>query len=256
MERLGGRSDTYSVAGGAPFLLSGRSADAERAARALIAAGDAAHAVYAIDDAVEHYRRGLEVLEESGSAEASKLAARETLADLLALRGDRADAMVHYLQVGRAYRGAPAAVEQARIARKTASLHWQAGDRAEAMAAYQRALGVLRDAAAPIEAALLYQELGLAAFRTGDNDGAVDWSERAVASAERALADCAKASAGCRRAAMAAIAQATNTIGVALARRGDIVSSAGTDRAEPGGRRGAGVARRGLPGLRESRRVV
>jgi len=225
MERLGGRSDTYASQLAHHLYSAGRLADPERTARALIAAGDAAHAVYAIDDAVEHYRRGLEVLEESGSADASKLAARETLADLLALRGDRADAMVHYLHVGRAYRGAPAAVEQGRIARKTASLYWQAGDRAEAMAAYQRALGVLRDAAAPIEAALLYQELGLAAFRTGDNDGAVDWSERAVASAERALADGAEASAGSRRAAMAAIAQATNTIGVALARRGDIAAA-------------------------------
>jgi adenylate cyclase len=225
MERLGGRSDTYASPVAHHLYCAGRLADAERTARALIAAGDAAHAVYAIDDAVEHYRRGLEVLEESGSADASRLAARETLADLLALRGDRADAMMHYLHVGRAYRATPAAVEQARVARKTASLHWQAGDRAEAMATYRRALGALHDAAAPIEAALLYQELGLAAFRTGDNHGAVDWSERAVASAERALADRAEASAGNRRAATAAIAQATNTIGVALARRGDIAAA-------------------------------
>jgi adenylate cyclase len=225
MERLGGTSDTYASQVAHHLYSAGRLADPERTARALIAAGDAAHAVYAIDDAVEHYRRGLEVLEESGSAEASKLAAREVLADLLALRGDRADAMAHYLHVARAYRTAPAAVPQARIARKTAALHWQAGDRTEAMAAYQRALGVLRDAAAPIETALLYQELGLAAFRNGDNDGAVDWSERAVAEAGRGLADRAEGSAASRRAAAAAIAQATNTIGVALARRGDIAAA-------------------------------
>ena len=48
---------------------AGRLADPARTARALITAGDAAHAVYATEEAVQHYRRALEVLQETGGDE-------------------------------------------------------------------------------------------------------------------------------------------------------------------------------------------
>ena len=48
--------------------------------------------------------------------------------------------MEHYATVSGGYRAARATVDQARIARKIGTLHWQAGDRAEAMASYRRAL--------------------------------------------------------------------------------------------------------------------
>jgi adenylate cyclase len=58
--------------------------------------------------------------------------------------------------------------------------------------------------------------MGQLAFRSGDNGGAVQWAERALAHAE-ALA--ARVSNGDeRRAAAAAISLALNTLGVALAR--------------------------------------
>jgi adenylate cyclase len=200
---------------------AGRLADAARTARALIAAGEAAHAVFATDDAVLHYRRALEVLEERGGHDAARLDVEETLADLLALMGDRAAAMTHYQRVGRGYR-ATQAVEAARIARKTGTLHWQAGERAEAMKAYRGALEALAGSAAHLEAAHLYQDLGLAAFRSGDNGQAVEWSERALQSAEQARADPASHSPQVRKKVTAAMAQATNTIGVALARSGQL----------------------------------
>src|SRR6185503_9051586 len=77
-----------------------------------------------------------------------------------------------------AQRAPDATVDQARIARKTGTLHWHAGNRGEAMAAYQRALDTLSGLPAPLEAAHLYQELGLAAFRNGDNTQAVEWADR------------------------------------------------------------------------------
>ena len=126
-------------------------------------------------------------------------------------------------QVSGAYRApdaaasADAAVDQAGIA-QTGTLHWHAGNRGEAMAAYQRALELLSGLPAPLEAAHLYQELGLAAFRNGDNTQAVEWADRALRSAEQALTEPAADAAHIRRAATVAIAQATNTIGVALAR--------------------------------------
>jgi len=201
---------------------AGRLADPARTARALIAAGDAAYAMYASEDAVQHYRRALEVLAETNGDKSGALAAQERLADMLALLGDRAAAMEHYEKVSSGYRAARATVDQARIARKTGTLHWQTGDRAEAMASYRRALDQISGSTAHLEAAHLYQELGLAAFRSGDNGKAVEWAERALQSAERALAEPGADPAHVRIAATTAIAQATNTIGVALARSGQL----------------------------------
>ncbi len=201
---------------------AGRLADPGRTARALIAAGDGAHAMYASEEAVEHYRRALEVLQETNGTNHERFAVQERLADLLALLGDRGAAMEHYQHLTAGYRATGATVDQARIARKTGTLHWQAGDRAEAMVSYRRALEQISGSTAHIEAAHLYQELGLAAFRSGDNTQAVEWSERALHSAERALNEPGTDAAHVRTAATTAIAQATNTIGVALARSGQL----------------------------------
>ena len=201
---------------------AGGLADPDRTVRALIKAGDAAHVVYATEEAVQHYRRALEVLQETGGDTRTNLAVQETLADLLALLGDRAAAMTHYERVAGGHRAARVPVDQARIARKIGVLHWQAGDRPEAMASFGRALDDLSGATAHIEAAHLYQELGLAAFRSGDNDKAVEWAERALESAQHALTAPASDPPQDRKAATAALAQATNTIGVALARSGQL----------------------------------
>jgi adenylate cyclase len=222
MARLDRESRTYTSGIAHHLYCAGRLADPGRTARALITAGDAAHVVYAIEDAVQHYRRALEVLKDTSGHEGERLSVEETLADLLAFQGDRAAAMAHYETVSGAYRAAQAPVDQARVARKTGTLHWQAGDRAEAMAAYRRALEALSGSAAHLESAHLYQELGLAAFRSGDNDQAREWAERALQSAELALTAPASDGSQVRKAATAAIAQATNTIGVALARSGQL----------------------------------
>jgi adenylate cyclase len=222
MQRLDRESRIYTAGIAHHLYCAGRLADTDRTARALITAGDAARGVYATEDAVQHYRRALEVLTESNGDAGMKLAVQEALADLLALLGDRPSAMTHYDQVGAAYRAASARVDQARIARKTGTLHWQSGKRTEAMSAYQGALETLSDSPAHLEAAQLYQELGLAAFRSGDNTKAVEWAERALQSADRALAEHADDAPPVRKAATAAIAHATNTIGVALARSGQL----------------------------------
>jgi len=201
---------------------AGRLADPSRTGRALIAAGDAAHALYASEEAVQHYRRALEVLQESSGHNDQQRAVQERLADLLALLGKRGEAMELYDHLSGEYRATRATVDQARIARKIGTLHWHAGDRAEAMASYRRALEQISGSTAHIEAAHLYQELGLAAFRSGDNTQAVEWAERALQTAERALTEPGTDSASIRTAATTAIAQATNTIGVALARSGQL----------------------------------
>jgi adenylate cyclase len=222
MQRLDRGSRLYTSGIAHHLYCAGRLAEPDRTARALVTAGDAAREVYATEDAVRHYRRALEVLTDTNGDARTRLGVQETLADLLALVGERPAAMEHYEHVSAAYRSPDAAVDQARIARKTGTLHWHAGNRGEAMAAYQRALNELSDLAAPLEAAQLYHELGLAAFRSGDNTKAVEWAERALQSAEQALTEAAVDAPHVRRAATAAIAQATNTIGVALARSGQL----------------------------------
>ncbi|MGH9252943.1 MAG: serine/threonine-protein kinase PknK [Vicinamibacterales bacterium] len=200
---------------------AGHIADAERTAQALTRAGDAAYALYATEDAIVHYRRALEVLRDAGGAEATRRRVEERLADLQALSGDRAAATAHYQELTGAYQATGERVDQARMARKLGALHWQGGDRGRAMEYYERALADLEGAAAHIEAAHLYQELGLAAFRTGENQKAIDWAERALRSAEAALVDGSSAP-ELRKAVSAAVAHATNTIGVALARLGQL----------------------------------
>lgn len=201
---------------------AGPAAEAVRTARALMTAGDAAHAVYATEEAIRHYRHAVEVLKDGGGDQAARLGVEERLADLLALLGDRAAAMAHYQAVAGAQEEATDGIAHARVIRKIGTLHWQGGDRTEARAHYHRALAVLENVTAHIEAAHLYQELGLAAFRSGDNDQAIGWAERAVQSAETALAETGTATVDERRTATAAIAHASNTIGVALARSGHL----------------------------------
>ena len=90
------------------------------------------------------------------------------------------------------------------------------------MTCYQRALQTVEGSTAHLEAAHLYQQLGLAAFRSGDNQQAIAWSERAVHSAEQVLSGAASIAPDDRRSATESIALATNTIGVAMARSGNL----------------------------------
>jgi adenylate cyclase len=193
-------------------------ADGQRTSQALMGVGDAAYSLYATDDAIVHYRRALEVLQDVAGGAAMQLRVDERLADLQALVADRSGAIDRYQSLAGRHEAASNRVDQARIARKLGTLHWQAGDRGEAMACYQRALAMLEGSAEHVEAAHLYQDLGLAAFRSGENRKAIEWAERALQSAEAAQSDESSVTPDVRRAAAVAVAHATNTIGVAMAR--------------------------------------
>jgi adenylate cyclase len=197
---------------------AGRMADGQRASHALMQVGDAAYSLYATDDAIVHYRRALEVLQDVAGGAAMQLRVDERLADLQALAADRAAAIDRYQSLARRHEAAGNRVDQARIARKLGTLHWQAGNRSEATAYYQRALEMLEGSVAHVEAAHLYQDLGLAAFRSGENRKAIEWAQRALQSAEAAQSDESSLTPDVRKAAAVAVAHATNTIGVALAR--------------------------------------
>jgi adenylate cyclase len=192
--------------------------DKRKGAGYLVAAGDWARAVYANDDAVRHYERALRTLSGCQDCAGEVAAARESLADLLALAGRREEALAHYEGVQRVLEAASDHAGSARLYRKLGGLHWEAGDRESAGACFARGLERLGDNGNPIERAQLFQEVGRLAFRAGDNASAISWAERALAEAAAEQAVTADQERARDMAAMRA--QAHNTLGVALARTG------------------------------------
>ncbi len=195
------------------------SADRLKGARYLTQAGDRARAVYANADAIRHYERALRTLETCETGDEEREAVRERLADVLALTGRREAARQHYEAVGKTAAAAGDRPTQARICRKLAGLHWEAGERVPALGWLRTGLDLLAGWE-HIEVAHLYQEMGRLAFRGGDHAGALAWSERALLQAERLAGGAGPGGPEEAREATAAVAQARNTRGVALARFG------------------------------------
>jgi adenylate cyclase len=192
--------------------------DKAKGARYLTAAGDRACAVYANDDAIRHYERALRTLANCQACDDQVRVVRERLADLLALTGKRAEALVHYEAVRQELEAAGDRAGAARLHRKIGGLHWEAGDRERARVCFESGIEQLGEDGNPIERAQLYQEIGRLAFRAGDNAGAIAWAERALVEAAREEGTAADPQRTRETAAMQA--QAYNTLGVALARTG------------------------------------
>jgi adenylate cyclase len=200
------------------------SADKPRGARYLVSAGDWARGVYANDDAVRHYERALQTLADCHGCDADARAARERLADLLALTGRRSESLAHYETLRSQVAPAGDRVGAARILRKIGGLHWDAGDRERAATCFEGGIELLGRDGDPIERAHLFQEMGRLAFRAGDNAEAIRWAERALAEASHD-----ESTGEPERAREAAVmrAQAYNTLGVALARTGRLTEAVG-----------------------------
>jgi predicted ATPase/class 3 adenylate cyclase len=192
------------------------SAEREKGARYLRAAGDRARMIYANNDALRFYERALAALAEMEQTPL-KLAIAERIADLCGPVGRRETAHGHYETVLQAYRGTGDRVASARVLRKTGRLLWDMGKRDGAESRYVEAAVLLEGADAPIEQANLWQERGRLAFRSGNHAVAAKWADAAL--------DCARSLAGesaseTGRDAMLVTAEALNTKGVALARLG------------------------------------
>jgi len=196
--------------------------DKARGAHYLTAAGDRARAVYANDDAIRHYQRALVTLASCLACEDQVRLVRERLADLLALTGQRGDALAHHEAVRAELAAAGDSAGAARLHRKIGALHWDAGDRERARTCFDAGLACLGGDGDPVERAQLHQELGRLAFRAGDNANAIAWAERALA--ELARADGPPDSARARETAATKV-QAYNTLGVALARMGQLAQA-------------------------------
>jgi adenylate cyclase len=201
--------------------------DRPRGVRYLVAAGDWARGIYANDDALRYYGRALSLLQSGGPGEEQTIGSdiREHMGDLLGPIGRRDEARGHFEALLASARAAADTVREARLQRKLAGLHWDAGERERSFGCLREGLRLLEAGPnggshgldADVELAELCQEMGRLAFRTGDNQGAVHWAERALQQAER-VASCGEDDPLARRAAAAAISHALNTIGAAMAR--------------------------------------
>ena len=193
------------------------SEDRRLGARYLVAAADWARGIYANDDAIRHYEQALRILRDCDVCEAETAEIHERLGDLLAPLGRGPEALEHYGTIRGVAEAAGDDVQQARMCRKIGGLHWDAGERKQGLACFETGLALLEGRVEHIELAYLYQEMGRLAFRSGDNERAVEWAERALAQAERATAR-AGSDSEARREAANAVAHALNTLGSALAR--------------------------------------
>ena len=203
-----------------------RGHDQVRGARYLVSAGDWARGTYANEDALRYYDRALCILVADAVHDVPAISGiREYMGDLLGPIGRREQARTQFNAVLAWASATGDLVREARMQRKLAGLHWDAGERERSFACLHEGLklleghgaAALNDITCDIELAHLCQEMGRLSFRTGDNQGAVDWAERALQQAEHA-AKLSQDDPLARREAAAAISHALNTIGAALAR--------------------------------------
>jgi adenylate cyclase len=194
------------------------SSNKPKGARYLVLAGDWACSVYANADAIRHYELALGTLEACKDCDAERLAVHERLGDVLALVGERSAAMDQLDAARAGYARCGDRFAEARLWRKTGVSHWAAGRRTEAKRCVQTGLALIDDGADHIERAQLYQEMGQQEYRSGDNQSALQWTQRALAQVERLALAPGTAAEEERGSIASAISAALNTQGVALAR--------------------------------------
>jgi adenylate cyclase len=194
-----------------------QSADRAKGARYLMAAGDRARRLCANEDAIRFYRQAMAALAALGEEGPEWFIARERMADLLGPSGERAQADEHYRALLGSRRVSADQVASARILRKLGHLLWEAGKRDRAQANFAQAAALLESTDAPVESASLFQERGHLAFRMGDYPAAAKWADEALSRVKVLAPDAGEEM---RREAALVTAEALNTKGVALARRG------------------------------------
>jgi adenylate cyclase len=189
------------------------SSDKAKGVRYLVLAGDWARSIYANADAIRHYGLALQTLDASDAL--TRLAVQERLADVLAPIGQSTAAIEHLATARDGYAQRGDLNQQARMLRKLAALRWETGARDEARRCLEAGLALIDEAAPHIERAKLYQEMGQLAFRSGDNAGAMRWTQRALDAVEQLAA---AATDEARRDMASTIALTLNTQGVTFAR--------------------------------------
>ena len=185
----------------------GRSLDRAKAIHYLARTGDRAASLFAYEEAEIYYRRALELLGEA--EERQRTALLDRLGEAAFARGALSEALGYWGQALPAALARGAAAQAADLHRKIAGGYWAAGEKEQALSHLEQGLVALGDDTERLEAARLYQEFGRIYFRLGDHGRATDWARRALALGEQLGSP-------------DVLSHAYNTLGLALARAGDI----------------------------------
>jgi class 3 adenylate cyclase/tetratricopeptide (TPR) repeat protein len=189
-----------------------RSGDRDRAVHYLTLAGDRATRLFAYREAQAAYARALDRLL-PGADDGRRLVVLDKLGDAALAHGALKDALAAW-EDGIALVAARG--ERRRMAdlhRKMAGACWAAGRKEPALAHLQDGLDALGDDAHHLEAARLYDELARIHFRLGQHGQATEWARRALALGESLGAP-------------DVLSHAYNTLGIAVARDGDVEGGA------------------------------
>jgi adenylate cyclase len=183
----------------------------DKAVRYLTLAGDRAGSLFAYREAEGCYARALERLA------ADDAGARATLLDKIGdasfAHGALKEALVRWEEALALVATAGDRRPMADLSRKMAVAHWMAGKKDLALAHLDQGLGALGREPENLEAARLYQEAARIHFRLGQHRQATEWARQALALGERlGAAD--------------VVSHAYNTLGVAVARDGDLEGGA------------------------------
>jgi adenylate cyclase len=188
-----------------------RAGDRDNAVRFLTQAGDRAASLFAYAEAERAYTRALERVDPGDDDRRGPLLDR--IGDVSFAHGALGDALARWEQ---ALGLGIARGDRRRVAdlhRKMAVACWAAGKKDEALAHLDRSLDALGDDAENLEAARLYNEAARIHFRLGRHGRAIEWARQALGLGERlAAAD--------------VVSHAYNTLGVAVARDGDLEAGA------------------------------
>jgi tetratricopeptide (TPR) repeat protein/transcriptional regulator with XRE-family HTH domain len=161
--------------------------DAAKAVHYLLRAGDQAHRVVALDEAIHFYRAALEQWpagDQAGRAETLR-----KLGESLLVTGQFQDAMAAY-EAGQAlFEQLGDRVQAGAMHRLMGRLYWEQDDRARAERHYHQALAILEQGPETVELARAISGISQMHMLASHYDQAIAWGRRALALAERLSAE-------------------------------------------------------------------
>lgn len=212
LERLyGGRVDEVLQDLARHYAQSGNH---RKALHYLRRAGDRAASLFAYEEAAASYAQALALADAHGELGGERAPLLDRLGDAAFARGQIQAALEHWSTALVAVSGGEARAV-ADLHRKIGVARWAAGQTDRALAELEQGLAALGANRDDLSAARLYQELGRIHFRLGDNRQATEWAGKALGLGERLDAP-------------DVVSHAHNTLGVALARGGDLEGGAAT----------------------------
>lgn len=186
-----------------------RSTNHDKALYYLLLAGDKAASQYAHNQAQAHWERALGLLDAGAKDAEVHRQLLDRLGDAHAAQGVQEQAITVWQRALELALAAADGRSMAELKRKIGVTYWSLGDLGSAISHLMSGLESLADMGDCLEGARLFQELGRITFHLGRHDEATGWAERALALGERL-------------AAPDVVSHASNTIGLALARNGEI----------------------------------